>query len=305
MRIASHSTAVLIALVASTTALAETTDLRAMWKAGQTSRYRVTQQEVSTNEVTGLDEPQQTSTELEAEITWRVTKADGDGGGTATLTIETLRMKLTGPEGTQIKAGEKQADPEAEGLQVWIKALVGTPITYDIDADGTPSKVTGWDRIKNAAGDRGGGLDEQYFMNLATELALLVGGKKDVEPGDTWSARHTARHQMGRLDYDSTLTFAGVEMIAGVPVAIVNRTADVDFNVELPEGLPPEASIDVKVTETNYAAQHMVDLSRHEIVGSNYDQTLALTIKLSVGARQLTRTMREVQNTQVLRIEEK
>jgi len=158
--------------------------------------------------------------------------------------------------------------------------------------------------VQAGAGEMSDSLDENYFREIAMDLAVLVGGVADAEPGTSWEHRFTGSHQMGSITYRADYRFEGLQHLAGIPVALVNRTAEMSFEPDLSE-LPSDApDIRFRTRDTSHSAQIMFDLSRHEIVGANIDQVLDLEMTMTLGDREVVRTMRESTNTQVLRVEE-
>ena len=279
-------------------------DLRPMWNAGQSARYQITQTEVSRAQVQGMGEPQETTTQIDVVVDWEVIEADPDGGGLVRMTIDELSMTLTGPEGQEMTVTENSASERARPLQQWVRALTGSPLEVSVDSDGSIAGVEGYEAIREEAGQAGTNLNEKYFQEIARDLAVLVGGQASVRPGQTWNTRHEGAHRMGTILYDTTYTLRGVEEMAGVPVALVRRTAEMEFEPDF-SGLPDDApDIDVRVTEAGQSAHIMFDLSRHEVVGGHFEQVLALETSFSIGDRDLTRTMRESATTQLLRIAE-
>jgi hypothetical protein len=281
-------------------------DLRPIWKPGQTSRYQISQTELTRAATEGVGQPQESLTEITGQITWKADKIDENGGGTAVMTLDTLTMKLTGPEGQVIQVSDQRADsPEAKALQPWITAMVGSPLQVAVEPDGKIGSVQGWKAIQHKAGDDGAKLDELYFQEIAMDLAVLIGGRKDQAPGATWRHRYTGSHRMGKIDYDTTYELAGVETIAGVPVAVVQRSSQLKLEPdlgELPAGAP---KITVKTRQADNKGQILFDTTRHEIVGLNIDQTLEIEVSMSIPGRTVVRTTRETTSTQILRIEEK
>jgi hypothetical protein len=285
-------------------------DLRPIFKQGQTSRYKLTQTEVTRATIAGLPNgaaaaPQESMTEIAGEITWKVTEANDSGGGTAAMTIDTLSMKVTGPDGTVVDVTPTRAPEEGKPLQQWLKAMMGTPLTVEVTPDGKIGSVKGYKAIQQKAGDNGAKLDEDYFREIAMDLAVLVGGKADAAPGSSWKFAYTGDHRLGKIDYDMTYTVGGVETIANIPVVLVNRTARMKFNADLsdlPKDAPP---MKVTTKEATQTAQIMFDTTRHEIVGINIDQVLDVQVGMTLAGHNITRGNREATSTQIMRIAEK
>lgn len=280
-------------------------DLRPIWKQGQASRYQLTQMEVTRMAIEGIGQPQESTTQITGQISWKIDRVDENGGGVAIMTMDTLTMKMTGPDGQVIEVSERKADsPAAKALQPWINAMVGSPLKVTVEADGKIGTVDGWRAIAQKAGE-GSKIDELYFQEVAMDLAVLVGGKKDQQPGATWNHRYTGSHRLGKVDYDNRYELSGIEQIAGVPIAVVQRTSKMKFEPDLTD-LPADApKVNVKTRQASNTSQIMFDTTRHEIVGMNIDQALEIEIGVNVSNRNIIRTTSESTSTQLLRIEEK
>ncbi|MEX2671827.1 MAG: DUF6263 family protein [Phycisphaeraceae bacterium] len=284
----------------------DTLDLRPIWKEGQSARYRMTTTQTTLAEMQGIPDaqPQQTTTLFEGELTWRVTRADENGGGEAEMTIDDLRMTITGPDGEQRSASPQSADEMMEPVQQMLTALVGRPISYVITADGNVDSVQGYDAIQRQAGEMGASMDERYFRNLGLDTLALVGGSQNMNVGSSWQSQQSSSHQFGEITADVTYTLAGVEEPAGVPTVMIERTASLDLSPELPDLPPdgPEVAFQQLAGEANGFL--MFDRSRNEVVGVFEKQVLSAEVSFITPDRRMTQTMTETTDTEVLRIAE-
>lgn len=303
-----------VAVVADEPAAIDVAPLTPVWTEGQTSTYRLDQTETTTRsaEIIGApagvqaDAASQTNTmRLEADMIWAVTEADEDGGGTATLTMTDVTMTLMG-EDTDEKVITASKAPEGfESAKDWISAMSDKPIEYTIDAGGNVTEAKGYKPITNALGDAGADMDEEYFMNLAGDMALLTGGTGERSIGDSWKHKQTSNHRTGEIRYDDTYEVASITPVSGIPIALITRTSKMAFTPDLPE-LPPDApKPSVKLTAGEQNAQLMFDTSRRELVGVNVDRVFEVTTEMSRGPITLKGLYREVTTTQLLRTEEK
>ncbi len=284
-------------------------DLRSRWKTGQTSRYRVTETSLTTFEAEGLPEAQrrQMLSVFSAETQWSVLEALPDGGGQARLSVMKMKMEMTGPDGETHTITPDTNDERFETMVQWMRALADHPLTYAINADGTIASVEGGQAVKNAAGELGERLEDSYFREVGSDLAALTGGAAQLDAGSTWSHRHSGKRlnaPEGDVDYETQYTLAGVEQIAGVPIAMIQRQTSIRFTPELPE-LPADApAIDIRLVDQSNSAQLLYDRSRAELVGANDNTTLVFEIKQTLFGRQITTRITEKGNTQLIRISE-
>lgn len=299
-----------VALGADEPAALDAATLTPVWTAGQSSTYRLDQTETTTQSAELIGAPagvdadaasQTRSMRLEADLVWTVTEADADGGGTATLTMTNVTMTLTAQDA---EAKVITADKAPEGFDSgrdWIAAMSDKAITYTIDSGGNVTGVKGYKAITNELGDAASNMDEEYFMNLAGDMALLTGGTGERGVGDTWKHEQTTNHRTGEIVYNDTYEVASITPVSGIPIALVNRVSKMRFTPQLPE-LPPDApKPDVKLTAGEQSAQLMFDTSRRELVGANVDRVFEVTTQMSRGPITLRGVYREETTTQLLR----
>lgn len=285
----------------------QTLDLRPIWKEGQTARYRLTQTQTTRAEMQGVEslEPQQSVTEFRGEMTWRVVQPSDAGGGTVELTVDELEMSVTGPDGTQRSASGSRADEGMEPVQQWLGAMVGTPITFEVAADGEIASVAGWQAIRSAAGEEmGDGMNERYFRNLGRDMAAVVGATDGLRVGSSWQASSSSGHQFGEVASQATYEVVGVEEPAGVPTVTIERSASLELTPELPELGPNGPDVEFQQRGGEGSGFIIFDLSRHEIAGYYNTQTLAAEVRFILPDRQMSQSMTETTQTEVLRISE-
>jgi len=286
-------------------------DLRPLWTEGQTARYQIEQTQTTTTELVGMQKAMEMTIKYAAQVAWEVTDASDEGGGTAAMTIEKMSISMSmmdrtiAADETGIVDGGDRAQPMADRIE----AMVDSPLTVTVTADGKIDSVDGHEAIANKV-ENGDSLDEDYFKEIAMDLAALIGGQAGVNPGDTWTHRHESENEVGDVVYDATYRLAGVERIAEVPVALVDVNSEMTLTPRMPE-LPempanaPPVDVQAEVHETHSSGQVMFDLSRHEVVGAHFRQGFSLTVTTTIGERTLTRNMHRNSTGQLLRIEEK
>ncbi|MHC4993716.1 MAG: hypothetical protein ACYTGQ_01560, partial [Planctomycetota bacterium] len=160
-----------------------TVDLRPLWIDGQTSRYKITQQEVAVSSSPDNNRTLEERTDIELELTWEVISASPDGGGVATMTLDHLVMTLTGPDGVPHVVTPTEVEEPFATVQDWINALLGTPLQVSIGPTGYVEAVSNFQPIVARAGDAGSDMDEEYFKELALDVAALAGGAEGQSPG--------------------------------------------------------------------------------------------------------------------------
>lgn len=305
MRIVPHLLLLTFFLAAHGFAGDQAVDLRPIWKAGQTSRYQISQTELTAAQMQGLGEPQRSTTQVEAVVAWEVVAAEPSGGGTARLTIESISFEVTGEDGQTRKITAQASDEEFQSMRQYIAALSGSAVTVAIGSDGQISSVEGHEAIREKAGEAGENLDEGFFRDLARDLAVLTGGQASVQRGMKWQHTHTSDHPIGELRQSYIDELLGVEVLAGVPVAAIRRRGELALEPDLSERPADAPPLNIRTTEATYDAQLFFDLSRHELIGSHAQQTLALEVTITTPAREFVQSIREVTSTQVLRISER
>lgn len=278
-------------------------DLRPTWQEGQTSHYRINQAELTTADLGPAGQPQSLAN-LTVDVTWHVVHASEGGGGTAQMTIDNIKMKVTDPKGGTHRASLDEADKGMEGTQKWITAVCDSPLEIEVGPDGTIGSVSGLSAIHQKAPELAKKLNESYFQELAMDVATLAGGRSGLEAGSTWPVNFDGSNQNGKIHYRATNRLVKVEQVAGIGLATVQRTAKLAFEPELPE-LPAGApSIAVKMTRGDYSGQLLFDLSRHELVGSRFTQRIDLQVSVSLRGKEVRRSTSETTVTQVLRVSE-
>ena len=280
-------------------------DLRPIWKVGQASRYRIVQTEQTVAQMRGLGEPQKSTTQIEAVVAWEVLEVHEAGGGSARMSIESIQFKISDAQGQSRTITADSADEATQSLRQYIAALSGAAVTVTVGPDGQVASVQGHEAVRARAGEIGQKLDEGFFRDIARDLAVLTGGGASVEPSGKWQHTNSSHHPIGQLRQSYTDELRGVEMLAGLPVAIIERRGELSLEPDL-SGRPADAPpLELRVTEADYAAQLFFDLSRHELVGSQAQQTLELEVTITTPRGALVQSIREVTRTQVLRISER
>ncbi|MHB1155723.1 MAG: DUF6263 family protein [Phycisphaerales bacterium] len=281
------------------------TDLRSVWHTGQTSRYRAISTRVTTVQSQGQKEPHNSTLQVKSEFTWKVLQANPDGGGTCSLVVDSIAMAIAGPDGKpQIITADKAPD-KLEAMSQLLKALTGAPVTITVAPDGQVTSAAGWQSIRSNAGDAGKQLSEKDFIESAWELVPLPGGSASARENARWNSSVDTDSELGAVRIDSSYQFAGTESLAGIPVAMINRTSKLNLTPDPSRvPLPPGATVNIDMKKSEMRSQIMFDLTRREIAGENVDRLELFLLTYSVQGKTLQQAVQKRYNTQVLRIAE-
>lgn len=291
---------------------AEVFDLRPHWTPGQTTRYEVWSSRTRQSTVTRGGRSRTTGFKMtsEGEVTWTVDKVKADGSATCTMTMDWLTLELTGEDGKTHKNDSRKSKGDIEPFHALLKALTGVPIKVSVAADGTITKVNGVKAVRAKIKPE---LKEMVpedldFIETASDLATLVAVPQEVRVGKKWDAdqRWTWSDPpfKGHMNHDMTFTLAGVEDMAGLPIAVVEGRSKLKLELDrsdLPEGMPP---FSVKLVKGDLQTQVMFDLTRGEVVGRNTVQTTTIDVTIRMPHATISRRIEQTLQGQVLRIEE-
>lgn len=281
-------------------------DLRPQFQAGRTTRYQLWyERQVSTTiNFQGKSQSVGQQFHYDGEMTWHVDEVAKDGSATCTLTIDWLAL-TTSVGGTKQTHDTRKRSGETPALHQYLKAMTDKPLRFSVSPVGTVQKVEGVQAIRSETPkELASAVMDEQFTEMAYDLALLPEAPQQARAGRRWSFRFRSLHELGWVKEDSTFTFAGVEDIAGVPVATVNASDKVSFEPRLPE-LPPGApKVNIRMTAAKGSKQILWDVLRHEAIGRNSTQSRAFQVHMTYQGQTITRTIEEESQQQVLRIAE-
>jgi len=283
--------------------------LRPNFVEGRTATYEVWTLRETANafEVRGQQRDTTTRMEITGEMTWTVQRVRADGTATCELVYDWLAIELTGPDGATSSADSRKGKGDVPPLHAIITALSGSPLTFTVTAEGVVEDIKGVEAIRRAIGDQGNPPKEIDFIEAATDLALLAAAPEAAKPGDDWEVPFAWSHEMGTLNHETEYELVSVEEVAGLPLATVTATSELDLELD-PEKLPPAGGngpkVDVKLTDANKVEQILWDLSRHAAVGRNSVLQTTIQVNISFNGNQATRTVTERVQNQALRISE-
>ncbi|MEX0774996.1 MAG: DUF6263 family protein [Phycisphaeraceae bacterium] len=245
--------------------------------------------------------------EMTGQVTWTVQRVAADGSAMCIMTINWATSKNTDNEGTTTAADSRQAKSDDEHAHNFLKAITNVPLTVQVAADGSITKVTGVDAIKRKGGEDLNELDELDFIEVASDLATLPGGPSELPGaaavGKTWRQDYTWNHDMGKVHQPMRYTVSSYETIAGIGLVTVDGKAKTRFE---PKKQDDELPVDVRMTRGQVTTQIMFDMYRHEAVGRNTLESRDFEVKVKMPDNaMITSTVSETVQGQVLRIAEK
>jgi hypothetical protein len=273
---------------------------------GKTTRYRLwTMRDQTVTMAAGPNRRSMSNRmEVEGECTWVIGAVRPDGGFTATMTMDWMTARLTMPDASVQNNDSRRPRGDTEAVHTLLRAMSGVPLTFDVAADGTVASVRGTEAMKRKAGDVPVPEDLD-FIESASDLAMISAAPATLASGRSWDTRFRWSHEAGWLHHDMRYTLGGVEEIEGIPVANVAGVARTRLEVDrskIPRDGPP---IDIRQRSGGVQTQIMFDLVRREAVGRNSSETRVIETNIRLPQATLSRTIDEVINSQVLRIEER
>lgn len=303
--------AMLVLLLAVSAAPAQTpapatVNLQPKFVEGRVSRYDVWTHRARsmTGTFGGNSQSYDTKFDITGQVTWSVSKVNSDGSAECVMTIDWLAMTITLPDGTVQVNDSRRGSGDTEQVQSLLKAMSTVPITCDVNADGSVSRVRGTDAIRSRADADANVPEDLDFIESASDLATLPFAPAQTSPGKPWKVPFEWSHELGMMRFDTTFTLAGVEEIAGIPVATVTSSSALQLTVDrskVPADGPP---VDVRLRSGSASSQVMFDLQRGEAVGRNSMQSTQLEIRMDLQGQTMTQTINETIQSQALRVSE-
>jgi len=300
------------------TAQESAVNLRPQWTVGQTARYQfwTESKKEETAELQGQSETGITIYTNEGQVTWRVDEIAADGSAVCTMSLDTMKVTITPPEGEAVSVDSANPNGEIPVFDTLLAAMVNNKLKVYVKVDGSIDRVEGVDAMKQAAGDDSADSipDEIDFIETASELATLIAAPAAAGAGDTWRSQNTwaledilpgALNIETMADFDTTFTLEQLGKVAGVPVAAVRFRSVMNVKADLsklPDGV---ADVDLRVGESSARGELLFDLSRHETIARHDVQSysVSLTVPLGQGLN-LNATIKQTSTSQVMRLSE-
>ncbi|MCC6580727.1 MAG: hypothetical protein IT440_09815 [Phycisphaeraceae bacterium] len=280
-------------------------NLQPRFVTGRTTRYQIwTQRQRSmTGLVGGQTRRIETHFEIEGRITWTIQRVNPDGSASAVMTMDYLTVNITLPDGAIKRNDSRQGSGDTAPVHTLIRAMCGAPMTLTVAPDGSVANVTGTDVIRSRAGDDIDVPEDLDFIETASDLATIPFAPAAAAVGKAWPTRFDWLHELGQLHYQTTSKLDGMETIAGIPVAVVSSTSQVDLTVDrskLPEGAP----VQVRLLSGSARGKVMFDTTRAEAVGRNSVLSTQIESRMDIAGQTITQITDETIQSQTLRISE-
>ena len=253
--------------------------------------------------------------ELTGEILWVVERVGNDGGATCVMTIDWLEATLGLADGAGIDVDSRRpvvGDPGTPELFIaqLLHSITAVPLAVKMSPDGTVLGITGMDAVRRKAGAGAKPPDEVDFVELASDLATIVGAplSTPIGAGGKWDVNFVWNHELGKLQQPVSYTLKGTEEIAGIAVATVignGRLKLVPDASALPPADPSNPAgpkSNLRFINGTFDTQIMLDLSRGEVVGRNSVRRIGIELRSKINNLQTVRTIDETLQSQTLRI---
>ena len=297
----------------------QTTNLQPQWQQGQTAQYNFWYRKDKTEAANVLGQSRSETTVFQSEglIRWTIEEVRDDGSAACVMHYESIRLTITGTTGQEVVVDSANPTGEVQLYEDLIAAILRTPLTVVVNADGTIDSLDGIDALNAAAGqelvEADAVPDENDFLETASDLAVLIAAPADATPGQTWSTQNTWNHENilpgaeTQADWDTTFTFESVGRIEGVPIATIATESDIEMEVDLSELAGGQLEVDVRFNSASSEGEILYDLSRGEAVARNanasYSADIILTAPQNPG-QAITVRVTEQSQSQLLRVSE-
>lgn len=281
--------------------------LRPAWTEGQTALYDfwTLREQTATVSFRGREQTTSNTYESTGQTRWTVNEVRDDGTVEATMTLDWIRVAITGPNGQEAVNDTRRGSGDVPAYHELLSALTEVPVEVVVAANGVIEEVTNFDRIKSRyKGEGEFPLSEADFRESATDLAVVPGAPAVAEVGDTWKQTFDWSHELGTMEQRVTFRLAGVEDVDGIGLATVTGEGELrlDFDrSKLGEGAP---DVTVRLADGDFQAQILYDLDRHEAVGRNSVQNETIEMTMKFPQATVNRRMEQRIQSQVLRVEE-
>ncbi|MEX2216418.1 MAG: DUF6263 family protein [Phycisphaeraceae bacterium] len=289
-------------------------NLRPLFEAGRVSKYSTwsSRKRTITEAARGKSQTAESIFEVNAEVTWKVTRVNPDGSAQCTMTCDWISATSKRTGRPDINSDTRKGRGDSEVMDKMLAGMVAVPLTVTVLADGSVTKVDGVDAIQRKTGDEIPAPDEEDFKETASDLAVIAGGAAAAELRSAWKQRNDWNYSLelpgvdASLRYDTAYTLGSIEEIAGIRVATVTGQSTLGLHVD-PASIPniEGVTVNIRLVKGEATTQVMLDLSRGEAVGRNSTQSMTVETAINTPLGAATQTVVEFSQSQVLRVAEK
>jgi hypothetical protein len=215
-------------------ASAEPIDLSAKWSIGQTTTYRITQQNQNKmSGMPGMGDIEMGQTQV-STIRFSPKEAAEDGATTVEAVFDAIRLEVQDPMKPKRSYDSANPDPAdtTNSLAKLVNAVIGQPITVVFAPDGSVKSIDGVKAIgeKMGGGPGAAAFSEQSITKLL-EITFRHLPGKSVEVGDSWEqVIETPLQSVGTMKGVGQATLTSVE--AGI--ATIDTTTAITLEPPAP-----------------------------------------------------------------------
>lgn len=283
-----------------------TNRLRPQFVEGTRSRYEIwsLQRRTYSSEIAGKSRSASTVMQFDSQVSWEVDRVEDDGSATCTMTIDWLVLTMTDPQGNVLTGDSRQEQGEEPMIYQFAQAMSDKPITVEVAANGSITSVVGVEAVQQQwpDADPPKAID---FVEIASDLATLPYAPEMGQVGDDWEAQFNWAHEEGWMKFDTNYTLKEIQDIAGIPVAIVHSSSELELEPDEQKTRPPAGPpIDIQLLAGSTDSQIMFDLQRREVVGRNSNVRSTIQKQANANGITIRQTVEVNIQDQVLRIAE-
>jgi hypothetical protein len=281
-------------------------DLRPEYVVGRNAVYDIWSRRETTVSMSIQNNPPReitSVTEVDGQMRWNVEQVNDDGSAICIMTIQWLRIIRTDQTGKKVN-DSREGSGDDETRYKFLKALTGVPLRVRCQPDGSIEAVEGSDDIAARVEDKDNAPEELDWIESATELATISGIENVMKIGNTWNRKYEWNHEVGKMHHNIDYKLAGVETIAGIPIATVTGGGDLEFKPDLSNLGGNSEGMDISLTKGTIEHQIMFDLQRHEAVGRNSVEHRTIRLERTTADFSAVQSVSEIIQSQALRVRE-
>lgn len=246
------------------------------------------------------------SQEVNAQVRWSVQSVAPDGSAQCNLELVWVTMDVTNPNGEVMRNDSRQGSGAVADLHQALVVIAGSSVRVMVSADGSVTEVAGMDAINQRLKNLNESADLKSlfdFEEIAVNLATLPAGPAELPLGGRWTHSRTNQQASGTMGFQTTYELAKTELIEGIPVATVTGSSILSLTPDQAR-LAEAPGLNVRLADSDYQMQIMVDLQRGEVVGRNVVSRMTIETMRDMGQAVLRITDQINSHTQVLRAAE-